>query len=345
MSLQSEIFEQPAILRRLLENSLGIIQDIAREIDSRDISYVFLAARGTSDNAGLYAKYVWGAFNQLPIALAAPSLFTLYERPPDLRNSLVVGISQSGESPDIVRVVEEGRRQGAPTMTITNEPTSPLAQNADYVISLGSGTEEAVAATKTYTAQLLAIAMFSVAMRGDRERLRHLESLPRWVDQALGQDEMIASLVERYRGMEQCVVLGRGYNYSTAFEWALKLKELAYVMASPFSSADFQHGPSALLTEGYPVFAVVPSGAGSTDMVELLAQLVNERKVDLLAISNEESLLTKAHLPITLPSDVPEWLTPVVSIVSAQLVSYHLARAKGLDPENPRGLQKVTRTW
>ncbi len=129
------------------------------------------------------------------------------------------------------------------------------------------------------------------------------------------------------------------------FEPSLKLKELAYVMASPFSSADFQHGPSAILSEGYPVFAVVPSGAGSTDMVELLAQLVNERKVDLLAISIEESLLTQAHVPLLWPEDVPEWLTPIVSIVSAQLVSYHLARAKGIDTENPRGLQKVTRTW
>ncbi len=306
---------------------------------------MFLAARGTSDNAGLFAKYLWGAFNQLPIALAAPSLFTLYERPPNLRNALVVGISQSGQSPDIVRVVEEGRRQGAPTMAITNDTASPLAQNADYVIGVGSGTEEAVAATKTYTAQLLAIAMFSVALRGDRKRYRHLANLQRWVEQALEQDEKIASLVERYRDMEQCVVLGRGYNYSTAFEWALKLKELAYVMASPFSSADFQHGPSALLTEGYPVFAVAPSGAGSANMIDLLTQLVNERKVDLLAISDEANLLSQAQAPIALPEDVPEWLTPIVSIVSAQLVSYHLARARGLDTENPRGLQKVTRTW
>jgi glucosamine--fructose-6-phosphate aminotransferase (isomerizing) len=345
LSLQSEIFEQPDILGRLLENSFGIVQDIAGEISSKDIAYVFLAARGTSDNAGLYAKYVWGAFNQLPIALAAPSLFTLYERPPDLKNALVVGISQSGQSPDLVRVIEEGRRQGAPTMTITNDPTSPLAQNADYVIGVRSGAEEAVAATKTYTAQLLAIAMFSAAMEGDRERFNHLESLQRWVEQALEQDEMIASLVEQYRDMEQCVVLGRGYNYSTAFEWALKLKELAYVMASPFSSADFQHGPSALLTEGFPVFAVAPSGAGSTDMIGLLTQLVGERKVDLLVISNEENALTQAHAAIVMPAEVPEWLTPIVSIVSAQLVSYHLARVKGLDTENPRGLQKVTKTW
>lgn len=345
MSLHSEIFEQPIILGRLLENSFGVVQGIARKVLAKEITFVFLAARGTSDNAGLYAKYVWGAFNQLPIALAAPSLFTLYERPPDLRNALVVGISQSGQSPDIVRVVEEGRRQGAPTMAITNDPASPLAQYADDVISVGSGTEEAVAATKTYTAQLLAIAMFSVALRGDRKRYRHLASLQSWVEQALEQDEKIDSLVERYRDMEQCVVLGRGYNYSTAFEWALKLKELAYVMASPFSSADFQHGPSAILSEGYPVFAVAPSGAGATDMIDLCTQLVNERKVDLLAISNEANLLSQAQAPIALPEDVPEWLTPIVSIVSAQLVSYHLARAKGLDTENPRGLQKVTRTW
>jgi len=345
LSLHSEIFEQPIILGRLLENSFGVVQGIARKVLAKEITFVFLAARGTSDNAGLYAKYVWGAFNQLPIALAAPSLFTLYERPPDLRNALVVGISQSGQSPDIVRVVEEGRRQGAPTMAITNDPASPLAQYADDVISVGSGTEEAVAATKTYTAQLLAIAMFSVALRGDRKRYRHLASLQSWVEQALEQDEKIDSLVERYRDMEQCVVLGRGYNYSTAFEWALKLKELAYVMASPFSSADFQHGPSAILSEGYPVFAVAPSGAGATDMIDLCTQLVNERKVDLLAISNEANLLSQAQAPIALPEDVPEWLTPIVSIVSAQLVSYHLARAKGLDTENPRGLQKVTRTW
>lgn len=345
MSLRSEIFEQPLVLDRLLKSRFEIVQDIAREIRGKDITHVFLAARGTSDNAGLYAKYLWGAFNKLPIALAAPSLFTLYESPPDLTNALVLGISQSGQSPDIVHVLEEGRRQGVPTMAITNDPASPLSDVAEYVVNLDTGPEEAVAATKTYTAQLMAIAMLSVAMDGDADRVRSLERVQRWVEQALEQDESIASLAGRYRNMEQCVVLGRGYNYSTAFEWALKLKELAYVTASPYSSSDFLHGPSAVLSKGFPVLAVAPSGAVFADMIDLLKRLVNEREVELLAISNEQSARDLANSPISMPGGVPEWLTPIVCIVSAQLFSYHIAHAKGLDTENPRGLQKVTLTW
>lgn len=345
MSLRSEIHEQPRVLARLLKNSMGAIQDMAEEIRSKDITYVFLAARGTSDNAGLYAKYLWGAFNRLPIALAAPSLFSLYESPPNLKNALVLGISQSGQSPDIVRVVEEGRRQGMPTMAITNDPTSPLSEAAEYVISLDSSAEEAVAATKTYTAQLMTIAMFSVAMEGDSGRGRDLERVQEWVAQALEQEDRIETMAEQYREMAECFVLGRGYNYATAFEWALKLKELAYVMASPYSSADFQHGPSAVLSASFPVLAVVPSGATFGQMIDLLDQLVTERNVRLLVISNEERALKLAHTPISMPPEVPEWLTPIVSIVPAQLISYHLARAKGIDTENPRGLQKVTLTW
>lgn len=345
MSLHSEIHEQPGVLARLLKNSMGAIQDMAEEIRSRDITYVLLAARGTSDNAGLYAKYLWGAFNQLPIALAAPSLFSLYKSPPDLKNALVLGISQSGQSPDIVRVLEEARRQGVPTMAITNDPASPLSEAAEYVIGLESGAEAAVAATKTYTAQLMTVAMLSVAMEGDSGRGRDLERVQEWVEQALEQEDRVASLAEGYREMAQCFVLGRGYNYATAFEWALKLKELAYVMASPYSSADFQHGPSALLSASFPVLAVVPSGAAFGHMIDLLDQLVSERNVQLMAISNDERALELAHTPISIPPEVPEWLTPIISIVPAQLISYHLARAKGIDAENPRGLKKVTLTW
>ena len=344
MSLRSEIFDQVSVIDRLLQHRMGVVQDIAAEISKRDIKFIFLAARGTSDNAGLYAKYLWGAFNQLPIALAAPSLFSMYEKPPALKNALVLGISQSGQSPDIVSVVAEGRRQGVSTMAITNDPGSPLAQEAEFVIDLDIGPEKAVAATKTYTAQLMAIAMFSVAMKGDKKRLLDLERVPVLIQQVLELDDTIERVTERYRYMQQCVVLGRGYNYSTAFEWSLKLKELAYVVAEPYSSADFQHGPMAILSHGFPVFAVVPQGAVFADMMELLSTLVRDLNVELLVISNERQVLELAQTPLQIPSNLPEWLSPIVCIVPAQLFSFHLTQARGIDTEKPRGLRKVTLT-
>lgn len=344
MGLQEEIFEQPEILQRLLDTQTARVEHIAGDLRQREINYVFLAARGTSDHAGLYAKYLWGAFNQLPMALAAPSLFSIYNKPPALKNGLVVGISQSGQSPDIVGVLAEGKRQSAPTLAITNDPDSPLAQAAEFVIDIGAGTEEAVAATKTYTAQLLAIAMLSASLSEDADRMAALRHAPEWVAQALALDATIERVAERYRYMDQCVVLGRGYNYATAFEWSLKLKELTYVVAEPYSSADFQHGPIAIVGRGFPVLAVAPGGAVYADMLALLRRLTVEQQAELLVISDEEEALTLGRTSLRLPCGVPEWLSPVVSIAPAQLFCYHLTRAKGYDPEAPRGLSKVTLT-
>jgi glucosamine--fructose-6-phosphate aminotransferase (isomerizing) len=351
MGLKSEIFEQPEVLARLLESQTGSIREIAREINGHDIRYIFLVARGTSDNAGLYAKYLWGAFNRLPIALAAPSLFSVYGQPPMLKNALVVGISQSGQSPDIVEVMVEAKRQGAPTLAITNAPDSPLAKASNFVIDVDTGPELAVAATKTYTAQLMVIAMLSAAWREADDpaietdkRWATLQRVPELVQKTLALDTTIEQIAERYRYMERCVVLGRGYNYATAHEWSLKMKELAYVMAEPYSSADFQHGPVAIVSQGFPVMAVVPGGAIFDDMLALLTPLVNSRQVELLAISDQDAALALARTPLRLPPNVPEWLSPLVSIVPGQLFSYYLTRAKGFDPEAPRGLSKVTLT-
>jgi glucosamine--fructose-6-phosphate aminotransferase (isomerizing) len=344
VSLKTEILEQPAVLARLLERQSRTVREIARSLRGREIHSVFLAARGTSDNAGVYAQYLWGAFNRLPVALAAPSLFTVYKRPPALKNALVVAISQSGQSPDIIGVVEEGRRQGAPTLAISNDPQSPLGRAADFVLDICAGKEEAVAATKTYTAQLMAIAMLSAALDETEERWRDLERTPALVEQALAQDDAIGEQTERYRFMAHCVVLGRGYNYATAFEWALKLKELAYVIAEPDSSADFQHGPVAMLDRGFPVLAVAPGGAVFADTLALLSRLVEERLIELVIISDRDEALSLGHTPLRLPGGLPEWLTPIVSIVTAQLFCYHLTRAKGFDTEAPRGLRKVTLT-
>ncbi|OQY18613.1 MAG: glucosamine--fructose-6-phosphate aminotransferase [Chloroflexi bacterium] len=344
MGLKKEIFEQPDTLQRLLDTQMARVEHIAAAIRQRDVDYVFLAARGTSDHAGLYAKYLWGAYNQLPMALAAPSLFSIYSRPPALRRALVMGISQSGQSPDIVGVLAEGKRQSAPTLAITNDTNSPLAQAAEFIVDISAGDEQAVAATKTYTAQLLAIAMLSVAWSEDGSRKALLRRVPEWVAQVLALDATIEQVAERYRYMDQCVVLGRGYNYATAFEWSLKLKELAYVVAEPYSSADFQHGPIAIVDRGFPILAVAPGGAVYADMLALLSRLADKNQAELLVISDQGEALALGRTSLRLPGNVPEWLSPLVSIVPAQLFCYHLTRAKGYNTEAPRGLSKVTLT-
>ena len=344
MSLHSEILEQPDCLDRLLSLQRKHVEQVAAAIQSSDIRFVFLAARGTSDNAGRYANYLWGAMNGLPLALATPSLFTYYQQPPKLQNALVVGISQSGMSPDIVSVLEDGKRQGNLTLAITNAPDSPLAQVSDFVLNVEAGPELAVAATKTYTSELMAIAMLSAALAGNGERWRELEQVGGWVSEALKLDEALRQSAQRYRYMQNCVVLGRGFNYATAFEWALKLKELTYVEAEPYSSADFQHGPVAMVARGFPVMAVLPTGKVFPPMMELLEHLQKDLLAELVVISNSPGALSMAQVPFAIPADIPEWLSPMVGIVPAQLFSYHLTLAKGYDTEHPRTLSKVTET-
>jgi glucosamine--fructose-6-phosphate aminotransferase (isomerizing) len=344
MPLHSEIFEQPRILSDLLVQQWPAIQEIARQIRSFEIDYIFLVARGTSDNAARYAQYLLGASNGLPIALATPSLFTLYEAPPRLKRALVIGISQSGKSPDIVRVLAEGRSQGCPTLAITNAIESDLNQAAAFHIDIQAGLETAVAATKSYTAQLMAIAMLSAALNEDTAAYETLLRVPTWIEQTLRLDDSIMQMAERYRYMNQCVVIGRGFNYSTAFEWSLKLKELTYVVAEPYSSADFQHGPIAVVDQGFPVLAVMPEGRVFVDLLELIERLHTIKRAELLIISNQPQALGIAQSPVRLPAGLPEWVSPMVAIVPAQLFCYHLTRAKGYDTEAPRGLHKVTET-
>jgi glucosamine--fructose-6-phosphate aminotransferase (isomerizing) len=345
VGLHEEILEQPALLRRALQTQAGSVDPIARAIQQHAVQYVFLAARGTSDHAGVYAQYVWGSLNQLPVALAAPSLFTRYGDWPRLEHALVVGISQSGQSPDVVEVIAEGRRQGAPTLAITNNPASPLAAAAEFTLDIQAGPENAVAATKTYTAELLAIAQLAAAMSPAPERHRaELALVPDAVETALAAEAAIQRIAAAHAADQQCVILGRGYNYATALEWALKLKEMAYLLADPYAAPDFMHGPIALIHPDYPVLAVAPGGAVLDDMPPLLRRLREELGARLLVLSDRDEALSIGQQAIRLPAGVPEWLTPLVAIVPAQLYAYHLTRARGYDTEAPRTIHKVTET-
>jgi glucosamine--fructose-6-phosphate aminotransferase (isomerizing) len=344
MGLRDEIFEQPQVLQQWLATQLENAQRIAAAIRARGVDFVFLAARGTSDHAGVYAQYAWGALNGLPVAFAAPSLFTRYGEWPRLGNALVVGVSQSGQSPDVVSVIAEGRRQGALTLAVTNAPESPLAQSAEFHLDVQAGVERAVAATKTYTAELMALAALSASLSNDGEPLAALRRVPEAAAAALQLEGDVARIAAQHTALTQCVVLGRGYNLCSAHEWALKLKELAYVFADPYSAADFQHGPMAIVERGFPVLAIAPSGAVHEDVRALLRRLREAQGAELLVLSDDEETLALGQAALRLPAGVPEWLSPLVSIIPAQLYCYHLTRAKGYDTEAPRSLRKVTLT-
>jgi glutamine---fructose-6-phosphate transaminase (isomerizing) len=339
--LEQEILSQPEVIARLLERETEHIRRIAGELPT--FNYALIAARGSSDHAATYAKYAWTALAGYPVALAAPSLLTMYRTPPRLAGALVAGVSQSGQSPDIIAVLEEGKRQGRPTLAITNDGASPLAAIADHVVELHAGLEQSVAATKTYTAELAVMALFAAALSGDARRLDALELLPAAMQQALQLAPEVAQRVERYRYMDGCVLIGRGFNYATSFELALKLKELTYAMATAYSSADFRHGPIATIERGLPVFLVMPAGATFGDTLDLAAQL-NEQGAELLVISESRQALSLAKTALPLPPGLPEWLSPLIAIIPGQLFALRLALAKGLNPDVPRGLQKVTRT-
>jgi glutamine---fructose-6-phosphate transaminase (isomerizing) len=339
--LEQEIHSQPGVLATLLEREAARVGRILAGLPPFD--YALIAARGSSDHAAIYAQYAWGAIAGIPVALATPSLHTLYAAPPQLRGALVVGVSQSGQSPDIVSVLEEGRRQGRPTLAITNDGGSPLAAAADHVIELHAGPERSVAATKTYTASCGVIALLAASWSGSAERLDELRRQPEWLDATLLAAQGVGARAERYRYMQECAVVGRGFNYATALELALKLKELTYTRAQAYSSADFRHGPIASVGEGSPAILVMPGGAAQEDMRALAADL-RARGAELLVASDLPAALDLATTALPLAAGGPEWLSPLHAIVPGQLLALHLALARGHDPDQPRGLQKVTRT-
>ena len=344
MTLHDEIAQQPEVAARFLAAQAEPIEAIAASLREQPVRQVVIAARGSSDHAALYAQYVLGIRHRLSVGLGTPSIVSLYGVLPDLAGTLVIGISQSGASPDIVAVLAAARAQGAPTVAITNEPGSALRAAAERTIDLGAGPELAIAATKTYTTELLAIALLSAALDDDPADRAALAAVPDALARALAIEPEIERIAREQAASTRALVIARGYEYATAREWALKLKELARVFADPYSSADFQHGPLALVEPGVPVLAVVRAGAPATDLVALLRRLREDLDAELMIVSDQPEALALATWPVALPEGTPEWLGPIVSIVPGQLHALHLTRARGLDPERPRNLLKVTRT-
>jgi glucosamine--fructose-6-phosphate aminotransferase (isomerizing) len=339
-----EIREQPEVAARLLAAGPPVLDAVAAEVHRRAIGLVVIAARGTSDHAAVYAQYVLGARNGLTVALAAPSLVTLYGASPHYGNALVIGLSQSGRSPDVVGVVEAARAQGALTLAITNEPESPLALAAEHRMDLAAGDERSVAATKTYTAELLAVAMLSAALDDDDGARSALGDVPGAIGGALDAEPEAARIAADQATLDRAVVLGRGFGYATAREWSLKLKEVAQLWADPYSAADFAHGPVALLAPGSAVFASIAAGPAREALLDLVRALIRDVRADVLVLSDDAGARAVGRWALAVPAGLAEWLEPIAAIVPAQLHAMHLAIARGLDPERPRGLRKVTET-
>jgi glucosamine--fructose-6-phosphate aminotransferase (isomerizing) len=293
-----------------------------------------IAARGSSDHAAVYAKYLFGAKLGVPVALAAPSLVTLYGRAPELAGWAALAISQSGVSPDVVAVIEAAGRQGCPTLAVTDRSDSPLARAAEHVVELHLGGERSVAATGSFTTTLAALAQLAAGYAGAPDA--ELARAPELAAQALALEPAARALGESLASAPACAVIGRGFGFPVALEWALKLKELAGVFAEPFSAADYRHGPIALAASGAPVFALELPGPAQADVQRLTADLRSRgARVARIAPDTDAALC--------LPS-AAEHIAVIPAAIAGQLVASSLARARGRDPDRPAGLSKVTRT-
>jgi glucosamine--fructose-6-phosphate aminotransferase (isomerizing) len=339
-----EIREQPRALERTLEGELAGVEELRRRLSKQRPRLIVLAARGTSDNAATFGRYLLEISTGIPVSLAAPSVVTLYGADLDYRDALVVAISQSGESTDTNAFLERARRQGVVTVGITNEPGSSLAKLAEHVLLVRAGKEKSVAATKTYTGQLLAFYLLAYAL-GSPVDLDQLRRLPANVETALSLEPRITAMSERYTFMDHAIVVARGLNYSNALEFALKMMETCYVVAERFSSADLLHGPIAMVEHSFPSFVFAPSGVAWPGLSETLVKLKSLRAETLVITdkSNGEALQA-AKRTICLPVEIPELYTPIPYIVPAQVFAARLAEQKGLNPDEPRTLSKVTKT-
>lgn len=341
--LEAELREQPEALGRLLERQTEAARAAARLFSNRDVRFLLIASRGSSSNVARYAQYLLGRAHRVPVMFATPSLYTIYNQPPRLDGALVIGISQSGASPDVVAVLAEAREQGRPTLAITNDVESPLAKTAEAVLPLEAGEEHAVAATKTYVNSLGAVALLFAEMSDDAAAREELAGMPGVLAAQIELSLDDPPSLDEYRDAVGLTVVARGVNYGTGFEIALKIRELSGLVTEAYSPADLMHGPIAAIQPDWPVVVVAPSGPARPSVEEIVPPL-RARGARLVAISDVRAVLRRARTKLVLAPGVPEWLSPLTAVVPGQVTALRLTRLRGLDLDHPAGLRKVTLT-
>jgi glutamine---fructose-6-phosphate transaminase (isomerizing) len=334
--MAAEMAEQPDVLARLAGRADEIVATV-RGVTPDVLAGIILVARGSSDYAAIYGRYAIEIASRRPVAMAAPSIQTLYQSHTDLTGWLAIAVSQSGRTPEIVTMTEKVRAAGARAVAVTNTPESPLAAVADVAIDLAAGEERAVPATKTFSASLLAFALIAQALSAGEpsDSAARASEWARWILDDPVPPERVATELHYAEGL---IAVGRGYMFPVALEAALKLKETSSILAEGYSAADLRHGPIAVIERDFPVLTFNVPGPAETDMDDLIEWLRNEPKARVIQAHPGEG----ADLP--LPPDCPEALAPIPAAVRAQQVALQLALRKGLDPDKPEGLSKITAT-
>jgi glucosamine--fructose-6-phosphate aminotransferase (isomerizing) len=343
MKMWDEIAEQATVLERLSESNKEIICKLVQAIHNENIYMVYLTGRGTSDHAAVYAKYLFEYMLSIPAAIAAPSINTIYGKSVNLKNALVIAISQSGSAEDALEVIREANRQNAITVAITNTLDSALAKETRFHLYCNAGPELSVAATKTFTAQMLLIAQLVAEWAEDYTMKHELISIPDKVASIIESADIIKEKAERYRFVDQYIILARGINYPIALEAALKLQEASYVNARAFSTASFYHGPFAMIRKDFPVMVFAPDGPSLFEMSNMISRL-KDNQVDLTVVSNKKEILEAGNCGFHIPDTNNDVISAFFNVVVAQIFSYELAIIKNLNPDSPRGLKKVTIT-
>jgi len=337
-----EINEQPQVLERCFDYNYNTSLEIAKAVKEKQVRYAVIAARGTSDHAGIYGKYLLEAYAGLPVGLAAPSVTTMYGSSLDFSAGLVIGISQSGEAKDVLAVLKSAKKSGAITVGITNFVDSPVAKEVDFHLWCHAGLEKSVAATKTFTSQMMALAILSAAISGKANLFEQLKKVPELVLKVLDAHEGIDVFVKKYTFAQELFVLARGLNYPIALEQGLKIQETTYIRAKSYAVSDFHHGPFAMLSPLVPVLVFALKDAVLDD-VNIMLDKLKEKNLEIIVVGNDAKTLEKGTESFMLPDCEPA-VSPFLSGVFAQMFACKLAIAKGLNPDKPRDLNKVTIT-
>lgn len=338
-----EINSQPVVLEKILDKNHNKIKKLCNEIKERGIEFVYIAARGTSDHAAVYAKYIMEIYTGIPVAFAAPSVITVYGGKPKLKNALVIGISQSGKAEDVHEVMMHAKEQGALTVAVTNYENSPIAKEGDYHLSCWADEEISVAATKTFTAQMMAMAMITAELSENKNIYEQLKGVPDKIEEYLKNYGIEDRIIKKHKEMDECFVLSRGMNYSIALEGALKIQETCYVRAKAYAMSDFYHGPLALLDKKIPVIVIAPEGKTSPDTVEMM-KILDNYGIITMAITNNPKVSDMADETIAIPKGLSDFISPFITAAAVQLFACKLSLEKGLNPDSPRNIKKVTIT-
>lgn len=344
--MEKEAAQAPAVVARQVRKNVPVLSKLCRRLQDTPPPFAMTIARGSSDHAANFAKYLIETRIGIVTSSAAPSVLTLYKSRLRLKGALVIGISQSGESPDICEVMTYARKAGAITVAFVNIPASPLARASEYVVPLHAGAEKAVAATKSYIAALAALVHFAGVWSEDHRLLKDLRILPKSLEKAVTEDWSAG--IRSFQDVRDTLVIARGYCFPIAQEAALKFKETCAIHAEAFSGAEVLHGPYSLIRKDYPVLIFTENDSSLKGIIRLALKMKRSGARILLASPKGEiparTVGDIASCALPVPASAHLLLAPLLIIQTFYPMAARLAVSRGCDPDFPKNLNKITET-